>query len=232
MWSTTYSTQWYVVPNRIRVPVPCMPTSQTRRTDGVWHNTPECLSACSLKSGKHRFDRLFFHFSDITVHRMDSTMTTQRASRRRYSRLASMRTVLSVLLLLSVHLVAPSCAQRMITSLGMKLKKNPKQPPSSTNTNHHAAGELWMEQPAALYYSLAAAILLAAIGSKLLLAGESQDWTLLSLSRHLVQLIQDTTCDSLHSTTVLYFTSFQRGRDCGGSPTRNCEKGGTHGHFV
>lgn len=107
---------------------------------------------------------------------MEDTMTTQWPNRRHYGRRVSMRIVLSVLLLLSVHLVVPSCAQRMITSLGMKLKKDPKQPPTaSTTTNRYAIGELWKEQPDVYYYSVAAAILLAAIGSKLLLAGESQD---------------------------------------------------------
>jgi hypothetical protein len=64
----------------------------------------------------------------------------------------------------------------MISSLGMKLKKNQKQPPSqsTTSSGRYAVGELGKEPPASYYYSVAAA-LLALIGWKLLSEGESKD---------------------------------------------------------
>ena len=66
----------------------------------------------------------------------------------------------------------------MISSLGMKLKRNQKQPPASQSTtsssSHYAVGELGKEPLAPYYFSVAAA-LLALIGWKLLSEGESKD---------------------------------------------------------
>lgn len=86
-----------------------------------------------------------------------------------------MRLFLTLVLLL---VVVPSCAQRMISlsSLGIKLKRNQKQPPASqsTTSSHYAVGELGKEPLAPYYFSVAAA-LLALIGWKLLSEGESKD---------------------------------------------------------